>query len=111
MRMVIATVLLLIFSFGLAPGVAVAQASAPEQAATIVMASDSEDVEGATPADRSPLEDLNPAESDWKIWIGPIAIGIFGIVLLFLIRRFSMGGKNGSRGGDSDSDPQSRSSK
>jgi hypothetical protein len=72
-------------------------------AATQVAAEESEEVEGATPADRSPLEDLNPAESSWQVWIGPILLGLFAIALVFLIRRFSMGGKNGPRrdqGGD-----------
>lgn len=64
-------------------------------AATLVVAEESEEVEGATPADRSPLEDLNPAESTWKVWIGPIVLGLFAIALVFLIRRFSLGGKNG----------------
>lgn len=68
------------------------------QAATLIVAEESEEVEGATPADRSPLEDLNPAESTWQVWIGPIVLGLFAIALVFLIRRFSLGGKNGPPG-------------
>lgn len=80
-----------------APAHAADFATAPVLAA----AEQDESLEGATPADRSPLEDLNPAESSWEVWIGPIAIGVFAIILAFLIRRFSLGGKNGSRGGRS----------
>ena len=68
-------------------------------APVMVAAEQNESVEGATPADRSPLEDLNPADSSWKVWAGPIVLGLFAIALVFLIRRFSLGGKNGPRGG------------
>lgn len=76
-------------------------AASPEgslASAAVVQAEDSGDaVEGATRSDRSPLEDLNPAESTWQIWLGPVAIGVFALILALLIRRFSMGSRNRPR--------------
>lgn len=94
----IALIMLLMVAGLLAVPASSDAASVPFQA----MASDtnaSDDLEGATPADRSPMQDLNPAESSWQVWLGPILIGVFALALAFLIRRFSMGGRNGSRGG------------
>ncbi len=76
--------------------------------ATPVSAQAQEDVQDETPVpvveepvpppnlDSSPLEELNPAEASWEAWIGPIVIGVFAIVLVFLIRRFSR--KRGGQG-------------
>jgi hypothetical protein len=61
---------------------------------TVYAQADDDSGEGASDPDRSPLEDLNPAQSTWKVWIGPIILGVFGLILLFVIRRFSLGGRN-----------------
>ena len=38
---------------------------------------------------RSPLAALNPAESGIEVWIGPIVMGVFALILILFIRRFS----------------------
>ena len=85
---------------------AVAEPGSSPVSAAQVQAEETNDLEGASPADRSPLEDLNPAESTWQVWLGPIAIGVFALILAFLIRRFSMGSRNRPR--DDDNQPSNR---
>lgn len=41
------------------------------------------------PDERSPLAALNPAESGIEVWIGPIVMGVFALILILFIRRFS----------------------
>jgi len=53
------------------------------------VAADGADPEMAERAEQSPLEELDPREATWRTWLGPIIIAIFGLVLVFLIRRFS----------------------
>lgn len=102
LAMAILMAMVLVFGLSLGPAAAASFESGPGMVASVALAEDNEGVEGATPADRSPLEDLNPAESSWQVWIGPVMIGVFALVLALLIRRFSMGSRNGSRGGDDD---------
>ncbi len=71
-----------------------ATAAGALQAAPPVLASQNQDEPaGMTPADRSPLDELDPRQATWQAWIGPILLGVFAIILLLAIRRFSMGGK------------------
>ncbi len=57
--------------------------------AVVPSAQAAEDAEMQEMAESSPMEELDPREATWKTWIGPIIIAIFGIALVFLIRRFS----------------------
>lgn len=56
------------------------------------------------PNDSSPLSALNPAEGDLKIWIGPIIMGVFALILILFIRRFS----KTRRQDQAQSDPEDR---
>jgi hypothetical protein len=96
------TAVLLLGCFAMATATAESPLGGAVQVQAQTQPEESGELEGATPADRSPLADLNPAESSWRVWAGPVAIGVFGLILVFLIRRFSLGGRNGARGGRDD---------
>lgn len=51
---------------------------------------DSEEASGyMDPDGSSPAAALNPAESGFEVWIGPILLGAFALLLIVVIRRFS----------------------
>lgn len=51
---------------------------------------DAEEASGyMDPDDASPAAALNPAESGLEVWIGPILLGAFALLLILVIRRFS----------------------
>ncbi len=53
-------------------------------------APDAEDAAGyMDPDGSSPAAALNPAESGLEVWIGPILLGAFALMLILVIRRFS----------------------
>ncbi|MFU8831867.1 MAG: hypothetical protein ACNA7J_06880 [Wenzhouxiangella sp.] len=64
------------------------QAQTPTGAA-LAQQDQAEDVEGARRADESPLDEFDPEEATWTAWLGPIVLGLFGLLLLFGIRRFT----------------------
>lgn len=80
MRLIATSLLLLMLGLML-PGHSFAQDPPPSQ--------DSEPSGYMDPDDRSPLADLNPADSSLEVWIGPIILGVFALVLIVLIRRYS----------------------
>ncbi|TVQ39377.1 MAG: hypothetical protein EA370_04785 [Wenzhouxiangella sp.] len=86
MRTVLTSLFLILLAATLMAVVSEGEASVPLPAA--VQANADEPPEDMR-VDESPLEELDPREASWKTWLGPILIGIFGLGLVFLIRRFS----------------------
>ncbi len=64
------------------------QAQSPNEV-VLAQQDQAEDVEGASRSDDSPLDEFNPEEATWTAWLGPIVLGIFGLLLVFGIRRFT----------------------
>ncbi len=40
-----------------------------------------------------PTAEFDEGSGSWAIWIGAVVIGVFGLALVFLIRRFSLGSR------------------
>jgi NADH:ubiquinone oxidoreductase subunit 5 (subunit L)/multisubunit Na+/H+ antiporter MnhA subunit len=61
----------------------------PPNGAAAAQQDQAQDVEGASRAEDSPLDEFDPEEATWTAWLGPIVLGIFGLILVFAIRRFT----------------------
>lgn len=87
MNILINGLIVIMIAFGAGSSSAASHSGLSSLPTAQVLASDSAS-NGVDP-DRSPLEELDPRQASWKTWLGPIVIGVFAFILVFLIRRFS----------------------
>lgn len=87
MKILIKALILLMFASSSASSNAASHSGLESLPAAQVFASAS--AANRVDPDRSPLEELDPRQASWKTWLGPIVIGVFAFILVFLIRRFS----------------------
>jgi hypothetical protein len=101
MRFSLMTVFFLIALVPAGPLLAVDSSGLPSTAA---FAAADEEAEGMTSGDERPVEALDPRDGDWRVWAGPLLLGIFAFSLVMLIRRYTWGAKNRPLPGHEDSD-------